>query len=124
MRRILFPTLVLACSIALAGCLHAPMPWSPDGKWIAYTMEVRPIECILHPGWLFEPPTAPRALPAGPGRPSSYRLWATRKDSGASVLLEESEQPITAPGWSPDGRALAFGRLVVQPDGPGSVQKW
>jgi Tol biopolymer transport system component len=117
MRRIVCSTLALASSILLAGCLHAPMPWSPDGKWIAYTVEVRPIERVLRPGWLFEPTTTPLALQSGSNRPSAYRLWATRKDSGASVLLEESSQPLTAPGWSPDGRALAFGRLVAQPDG-------
>jgi hypothetical protein len=122
MRRILISTLALASSIVLAGCLHAPMPWSPDGKWIAYTVEVRPIERILRPGWLFEPPSVPLVSPAGPARPSAYRLWATRRDTGASVLLEESEQPLTAPGWSPDGRSLAFGRLVVQPDGPGRFE--
>ncbi len=122
MRRILCSTLVLAGSIALAGCLHAPMPWSPDGKWIAYTVEVRPIDRVLRPGWLFEPTTTPLTSPAAATRPSSYRLWATRKDSGASVLLEESDQPLTAPGWSPDGRALAFGRLVAQADGSGRFE--
>ena len=64
------------------------------------------------------PPTpAPR-----PGRRRRYRLWATRADTGASVLLEESTGPLTAPGWSPDGRALAFGRVVAEADGHGPVR--
>ncbi len=103
-----------ASLLLLAGCLHAPMPWSPDGSWIAYTVEVRPFDQILSPGWTFDtspPPKKPATSPA-----SSYRLWATRTSTNASVLLEESTGPITAPGWSPDGRALAFGRIVTDPD--------
>ena len=122
MRRIALWTLALGCVIAIVGCVHAPLPWSPDGKWIAYTVEVRPTDRILRPGWLFESPTTPLVEPGGSNRPSAYRLWATREDSGASVLLEESGQPITAPGWSPDGRALAFGRVVSLPDGGGRFE--
>jgi Tol biopolymer transport system component len=122
MRRIVWSTLALTSSIVVGGCLHAPMPWSPDGKWIAYTVEVRPIERVIRPGWLFEPITTPMATQSGSSRPLAYRIWATRKDSGASVLLEESNLPLTAPGWSPDGRALAFGRLVSQPEGPGRFE--
>ena len=118
MRRNLLPALVMASTIVLiGGCLHAPMPWSPDGKWLAYTVEVRPIEGLLRPGWLFESPTAAAAEPVTSGRPTAYRLWATRADSGAAVLLEDSPGPLTAPGWSPDGRALAFGRVVAEPEG-------
>jgi Tol biopolymer transport system component len=118
MRLITRSTLVLAGSLALAGCLHAPMPWSPDGKWIAYAVEVRPVERILRPGWLFQAPATPPPSATAPNPPTGYRIWATRKDSGTSVLLEESDRPLTAPGWSPDGRSLAFGRLVSPPEGP------
>ena len=120
MRRIFLPALAVASAIALGGCLHAPLSWSPDGRWLAYTVEVRPVERLLRPGWLFESPTAAATAPAEAGRPTAYRLWATRADTGASVLLEESSRPITAPGWSPDGRALAFGRVV--PEGEGSAR--
>ncbi|MBX6316673.1 MAG: PD40 domain-containing protein, partial [Isosphaeraceae bacterium] len=37
-------------------------------------------------------------------------------DAGASVLLEESRGPLTAPGWHPRGTALAYGRLVPEGD--------
>ena len=122
MRQTLLPALALASAIAIGGCLHAPMPWSPDGKWLAYTVEVRPVDRVLQPGWLFESPTATPSDPKAPGRPTAYRLWATRGDSGASVLLEESSHPLTAPGWSPDGRALAFGRVVPEADGSGRFE--
>ena len=118
MRRSCCWTIFLFALMGLSGCLHAPMPWSPDSQWIAYTVEVRPIECILQPGWLFEPTSRPIVPDRAKARPTGYRLWATRKDTGASVLLEDSPHPLTAPGWSPDGRGLAFGRLMVQPEGP------
>ncbi len=122
MRRTFLQALTLASALAIGGCLHAPMPWSPDGKWVAYVVEVRPVDRLLKAGWLFESPTAPTTAPTNPGRPTGYRLWASRGDSGASVLLEESKLPLTAPGWSPDGRALAFGRVVAEPDGTGRFE--
>ena len=124
MRRNLLPILAVAGTIfVVGGCLHAPMPWSPDGKWLAYTVEVRPVEPILRPGLALRvADDAPRPSrreradrrPTDSGRPGG--------DSGASVLLEESTLPLTAPGWSPDGRALAFGRVVAESDGTGRFE--
>ncbi|HEV3121432.1 MAG TPA: biopolymer transporter Tol [Isosphaeraceae bacterium] len=48
---------------------------------------------------------------------SRYRIWATRAETAESVLLEDSAGPLTSPGWSPDGSALAFGRLVAEAAG-------
>ena len=67
------PALALASALVVGGCLHAPMPWSPDGKWLAYTVEVRPIDGLLRPGWLFDSPTAP---PARSGARAGPRLSA------------------------------------------------
>jgi len=119
-RRIIAKLLILPLALLLGGCLHAPMPWSADGKWLAYTVEVRPIGQLLKPGWIFRAGSAPEPPPRG--TVASYRLWATRADSGASVLLEESPSPLTAPGWSPDGRALAFGRVVAEAEGKGRFE--
>jgi hypothetical protein len=100
------------------------MPWSPDGKWIAYVVEVRPPDQVLQPGWLFEPTWPAHGLRSRPKgtTPSKYRLYATRVESGVSVLLEESSQPLAAPGWSADGRSLAFGRVVHEPEGAGRFE--
>ena len=104
------------------GCLHAPVLWSPDGRWLAYTLAVQPGTRTLAPGWLFE--TEPAARPdigstrrERPVEVTGYRLWATRAETGESVLLEESRGPLTSPCWSPDGKALAFGRLVPESEG-------
>jgi Tol biopolymer transport system component len=109
---------VVCIESLLSGCLHAPVLWSPDGTWIAYTIAVRSGSPSLPGSWLFEtrPPSGSSLVE---GRPATsgvagYRLWATRVDTGESVLLEESRGPLTAPAWSPDGKALAFGRLVSE----------
>ena len=112
MRRYLVGFAILSAS--LAGCWHTPMAWSPDGTWLAYTVEVRPADQILAPGWLFDvghPTPRPSSAPV-----VGYRLWATRAATNTSVLLEDSVGPLTAPGWSPDGHALAFGRVVTDAD--------
>src|SRR5258707_1428390 len=100
MRLSLLTALAAASALAIGRCLHAPMPWSPDGKWLAYTVEVGPIGQMLRPGWLFETASVEphdRSPRAPKSASTSYRLWATRADSGASVLLEDSPGPLTAP---------------------------
>jgi hypothetical protein len=127
MRRSLFWPWVagLILPSSLAGCLHPPILWSPDGKWLAYTVVARPTAQVIVPGWLLgradQPPT-PLPQPSPSISPNStsglvYRLWATRVEDNVSVLLEESRGPLTSPGWSPDGRALAFGRMVAEDEG-------
>jgi Tol biopolymer transport system component len=106
----------------MLGCLHAPVLWSPDGRWVAYTVAVRPSAPELPPGWLYRTAPAHRQGWGSPGRgrrgvADVYRVWATRPDSGESILLEESRGPLTSPAWSPDGKALAFGRLIPEDDG-------
>ena len=58
-------------SALLVGCVPSPLLWSPDGKWLAYTMAVRPADRVLAPGWLFEPGAGRAAAGLGPalGRP-------------------------------------------------------
>src|SRR5262249_15007591 len=53
---------------------------------------------------------------------TSYRLWATQAETGESVLLEEARGPLSSPCWSPDGKAVAFGRIVPEPEGRARVE--
>ncbi|MBX6315403.1 MAG: hypothetical protein IRY99_21205, partial [Isosphaeraceae bacterium] len=55
-------------SIVLLGCLPSPASWSPDGRWLAYTLAVRPAEQVLPAGWLFETDPAAGRLDAGARR--------------------------------------------------------
>lgn len=114
----------LALAVSLGSVPAAPVVWSPEGRWLAYTMAVRPEEArLLPPGWLYQvkPGLEGEQLgwSAATDRPAAflYRLWTTRPDTGDSVLLEESRNPLTSPTWRPDGKAIAFGRLVSEPDG-------
>lgn len=109
---------------ALAGCVHSPLGWSPDGRWLAYTT-VAGHEGAgrLAPGWIFGDDAAgSKAAPAEKGAASAYRIWATRAETGETVLLEDSPGPLTSPGWNPDGTALAFGRLVFEDGGRGRFE--
>lgn len=97
------------------GCLHTPLAWSPDGRWLAYTVAVRPRTQVLKPGWLFDPSGTSCLAPLSSDRQLTdlhYRLWATRAETGESVLLEDSRGPLSSPSWSPEGTALAFSRVV------------
>lgn len=111
----------LALTVSL-GCVPAPVLWSSEGHWLAYTIAVRSEERRLAPGWLYSLEPGPETQQLGwtdsHDRPATllYRLWTTRPDTGDSVLLEESRNPLTAPVWRADGKALAFGRLVSEPD--------
>jgi Tol biopolymer transport system component len=122
---------LLATAVA-AGWIGSPMSWSPDGRWLSYTMAPDSASAPRRPGWLFDATSAapetsngrghadgradgPVNPPAGPG---SYRIWASQRDGGTSVLIEESATPLTAPRWHPRARSLAFGRFVPDSVGP------
>ncbi len=115
------PAAVLAISLGLAaavGCVPSPLAWSPDGRWIAYTLATRPPGEATPAGWMFD--AGPVGDPTGPPGTAvglDYRIWASRTDDGTSVLLEEGRGPLTAPGWSPDGSSLAFGRWLPAEEG-------
>lgn len=114
---------LLFFSVAMTG-VPSPASWSPDGRWIGYTV-AEPREAASAPkNWFFESGDL-GAPPAGKGLKSStsprpeearvFRIWATQADPPqASVLLEESDGPVGPPAWRPDGRAVAFVRFVLK----------
>src|SRR5262249_12543552 len=103
----------------LADGVGSGMSWSPDARWLCYTMAPAGGPEGLPPGWLFD--TAPN-LPAGrePREPaqssasSSYRIWITHRDAQPSVRMQESAWRLTAPAWSPHGRSVTFGRFTPE----------
>jgi Tol biopolymer transport system component len=123
----LFGFLRLATATFVAGWVSSPMSWSPDGEWLSYSVATSGEPGPFRPGWIFvtadEVSESPGAgAPAS--RPSIYRIWATHRGSQPSVLIEESQWPLTAPAWSPRGRSIAFGRFVPQSiEATQSVQK-
>jgi len=112
---------ILSTSLALTSS-RLPVAWSPDSRWICYTVVESREPGTAPPGWIFGPEnapstgnaTAPRPVDASPGRDSAaYRIWATQAAAPyASALIEDSEAPLGSPNWRPDGRALAYTRFV------------
>ncbi len=114
--------ITLATTAATApppGPAQAPPSWSPDGRWVAYLSTGGDGGGLPAPGWIFG--WNESAAPAE-GESTTYRLWTTRPETGVSVLLDEGAGPRTAPGWSPDGLALAFGRVVNNADGSSTYE--
>lgn len=107
----------LALLVARGGGPALAGIWSPNGRWVAYQQAAPARTNAAAIRWLLDT-TGPDAYTRdadGPG-PMVYRLWATRLETGDSVLLDESAGPITAPAWHPDGTMLAFAKVVVGPD--------
>ena len=112
----------LLTTAVAAGWVSSPMSWSPDARWLSYTVAPDPGPVERAPGWIFD---ASRGGPGNrdgrgdgtaktPAGAGTYRIWASQRDGEASVLIEESAWPLTAPSWSPQGRSMAYGRFVPE----------
>ncbi len=120
---------LLATAAITAGWVHSPMSWSPDGRWLSYTVVSQPGPEARDAGWIFntshEGAIGPMAAAFRPPQPDArgtrYRIWASRPDGEASALIAESAWPLTAPAWSPRGKALAYGRFVPDPAAEGEA---
>jgi WD40-like Beta Propeller Repeat len=123
MQPVLLGLFRVLCSSLAASCLHAPISWSPDGGWLAYTVAEPVGSPALSSGFLYQeelPTTNGLAVGQAAERPSGgefvrYRIWATERGSLASVLIEDSPHPLSSPAWGPDGHSLFYSRFVPEP---------
>jgi hypothetical protein len=115
---VLFHFLSFAHAAEWAG---APMSWSPDSRWLSYTVVTGTGPGRLGSGWLFETERDQIRVPGSrasggerQGRPARglYRIWTTHRQRLASVLIAESSWPLSSPSWDPEGTAMAFQRFV------------
>lgn len=105
---------LLAASL-LATAAASPLEWSPNGRWLAYTITDADSTSILHDGWMT---TAPVQSKTSTGlavlhKGTKHRIWASRFGASESVLIEESRWPLSAPTWGADGRSLVFARFAA-----------
>lgn len=99
--------------VLVAQIADPPLQWSPSGEWITFVVATPSVEHSLARFPLF---------PDDPGRagtePSviesdlTYRIWAVRSQDRQAVKIAESSEPMTSPAWGPDGKGIAFGRIV------------
>lgn len=111
-------------SVALVAAVPvAPVEWSRDSRWIAYTTIENADAPALPSGWMLAPGGIPEATASAPSPPRKiYRIWATQVKSGESVLIEESPHPLSSPSWVAAGRTLVYGRFAPVDGGGGSTQ--
>ncbi len=109
-----FFTLAVTCQVQ-ANFVHAQV-WSPDGLWLAYSTPYQPLELptAVNLQILLGDECKASALdPWLANQSGGGRLWCTRAQDGESVLIDEQNGGwITEPAWSPDGHALAYGRVI------------
>ncbi|HYN69662.1 MAG TPA: hypothetical protein VEX41_05585 [Candidatus Eisenbacteria bacterium] len=78
--------------------------WSPDGQWIAYTLNPAA-------GASTEPQPQPNPAPGTVGPPAGStgaEIWLVRPDGAGARQLTGAGQNAQAASWSPDSQALAF----------------
>lgn len=95
----------------ILACTESPMAFSPGGEELAFTVR-EPFyknyeELLVQSG--------------------NYQLMVLGKDKELRVLEESSTHMLTGPGWSRDGKYLAYLRIPVFKDGEEkntAVEKW
>jgi TolB protein len=111
--------------------------WSPDGSRVAFVREGTIVTALRDGSTQIEvgPGTEPTWAPTG-GRLAFVRdndIWLAAVDGTGQLQLTATSQTERLPTWSPDGSAIAFGRLdptgggamdVVAIDVAGSGETW
>jgi dipeptidyl aminopeptidase/acylaminoacyl peptidase len=87
----------------LAFSNRTPIALSPDGEWVAYTVEDdRKRETTSDERYIYYTPTGAFTEAIG------CNIWLTNTKTGQSRNLTEGKGTSWAPVWSPDGKYLAF----------------
>jgi Tol biopolymer transport system component len=119
--------------------------WSPDGRWIAYNVELRDVgpglrynvEVIRAAGGgtplVFRDARDPSWSPDGrklvfernidpDGSYAAYLAVGSLTGSSRTIVREEPMGEVVAPQWSPNGRRIAFERISTSTSRPDRVQ--
>ena len=109
-----------SAGVGPASAAVPPVAWSPNGQWLAFVTQGRSDSLLPPLGWSLEltnlvdfGPAGDAADPSKP-LPEAWTIWAYRPDLSKYVSIVESTVPVSAPSWRPDGKAIAFGRLVPE----------
>lgn len=108
----------LAILMAIAGtCSYdrgesAPLAWSPDSRWIAFSELDSPFAPI-DPAWVLFPDElldnrSPTGPDSDPKAPVEFRLQLYSVADRRCRTLERSPFSIGGPAWAPDGGQLAY----------------
>src|SRR5437773_4573537 len=90
---------------------NIPIQFSPDGKWLSYTVKVRRKDAHEKP--------ESDLLTGVPSNAVGGDIFIVETDSGKSRTITQADGSNWLPSWAPDGRHLAF---LSDRDGSGQAK--